>query len=96
MTDNTYTARVKRVWKNPQGGRKVLVSADGVGDAWIGWNKTPKNMEFNPGDTVKVKLKKHDDGRWMATEVVGRNPVKMGKKANQAMKKKEQKKKERE
>lgn len=91
MTDNTYTARVKRVWKNPQGGRKVLVSADGVGDAWIGWNKTPKNMEFNPGDTVKVKLKKHDDGRWMATDVVGRTPVKKDKKANQAMNKKEQK-----
>ena len=92
MTDNTYTARVKRVWKNPQGGRKVLVSADGVGDAWIGWNKTPKNMEFDPGDTVKVKLKKHDDGRWMATEVVGRDLAKKGKKTHQAIKRKEQKK----
>ena len=75
MADKTYTARVKRVWHNQQGRRKVLLSADGVGDAWIGWNKTPKDMEFNSGDTVKVKLQKHDDGRWMTTEVVGRTTV---------------------
>ena len=93
MADKTYTARVKRVWQNQQGRRKVLLSADGVGDAWIGWNKTPKDMEFNPGDSVKVKLQKHDDGRWMTTEVIGQAKSKKGKKNNQQKsKKKEQKK----
>ena len=71
MSDKTYTARVKRVWQNKQGGRKVLLSADGVGDAWIGWNKTPKDMAFNPGDSIKVKLKKQDDGRWMVQQILG-------------------------
>ena len=92
MADKT-TARVKRVWQNQQGRRKVLLSADGVGDAWIGWNKTPKDMEFNPGDSVKVKLQKHDDGRWMTTEVIGQAKSKKGKKNNQQKsKKKEQNK----
>jgi RecA/RadA recombinase len=93
MADKTYTARVKRVWHNQQGRRKVLLSAEGVGDAWIGWNKTPKDMDFNPGDTVKVKLQKHDDGRWMTTEVVGQPATqKSKKKEQQKTKKKEQQK----
>ena len=93
MSNKTYTARVKRVWQNQQGRRKVLLSADGVGDAWIGWNKTPKDMEFNAGDSVKVKLQKHDDGRWMTTEIVGQANAKKVKKNNhQESKKKEQKK----
>ena len=88
MADKTYTARVKRVWQNQQGRRKVLLSADGVGDAWIGWNKTPKDMEFNPGDSIKVKLQKHNDGRWMTIEVVGQAKAKKGEKNNQQKSKK--------
>ena len=93
MADKTYTARVKRVFKNKQGHRKVLLSAEGVGDAWIGWNKTPKDMDFNPGDSVKVKLKKHDDGRWMTIEVVRQSTTQNAEKnKNKKSKNTEQKK----
>ena len=30
-----------------------------------------KDMVFNPGDSIKVKLKKQDDGRWMVQHIVG-------------------------
>ena len=92
MSDKTYTARVKRVWQNKQGGRKVLLSADGVGDAWIGWNKTPKDMVFNPGDSIKVKLKKQDDGRWMVQHIVGQPTTTQKKNKRQKQVKKKEKK----
>jgi|MDSW01.3.fsa_nt_gb hypothetical protein len=92
MSDKTYTARVKRVWHNKQGGRKVLLTADGVGDAWIGWNKTPKDMAFNPGDSIKVKLKKQDDGRWMVQHIVGQPTTTQRKNKRQKQGKKKEKK----
>ena len=92
MSDKTYTARVKRVWHNKQGGRKVLLSAEGVGDAWIGWNKTPKDMAFNPGDSIKVKLKKQDDGRWMVQHIVGQPTTTQKKNKRQKQVKKKEKK----
>jgi hypothetical protein len=93
MSEKTYAARVKRVWHNKQGGRKVLLSADGVGDAWIGWNKTPKDMKFNAGDTIKVKLKKQDDGRWMVQHIVGQSTTNQSKSNTQKQSKKKEKKK---
>lgn len=93
MTDKIYTARVKRVWHNKQGGRKVLLSADSVGDAWIGWNKTPKDMEFNAGDSIKVGLKKQADGRWMVTHIVGQSIANQPKNKSQKGDKGKEKKK---
>lgn len=93
MSEKTYTARVKRVWQNKQGGRKVLLSADGVGDAWIGWNKTPKDMAFNSGDSIKVKLKKQDDGRWMVQHIVGQSTTTQKKNKRQKHANKKEKKK---
>ena len=90
MSDKIHTARVKRVWHNKQGGRKVLLSADGVGDAWIGWNKTPKDIAFNPGDSIKVKLEKQDDGRWMVQHIAGQPTIAQKKnKLQKEVKKKE-------
>ena len=80
------------MWQNKQGGRKVLLSADGVGDAWIGWNKTPKDMVFNPGDSIKVKLKKQDDGRWMVQHIVGQPTTTQKKNKRQKQVKKKEKK----
>ena len=92
MSEKTYTARVKRVWQNKQGGRKILLSADGVGDAWIGWKKTPKDMAFNPGDSIKVKLKKQDDGRWMVQHILGQPTTTQRKNKRQKQGKKKDKK----
>jgi len=70
VTNDIHKATVKRVWTNNLGGRKVLLSAPGIGDVWMGWNKTPKKLRLNDGDILHVRLNQHPDGRWMVSDIV--------------------------
>ena len=88
MTNDIHKAIVKRVWTNAHGRRKVLLSAPGIGDAWMGWGKTPKKLTLNPGDVLQVRLNQHDDGRWMVSDIVD---GKGGKKQSAQQKKKQSK-----
>ena len=86
MTADIHKATVKRVFTSARLGRKVLLSAPGIGDAWMGWNKTPKNLTLNEGDILQVRLNQHHDGRWMVAEIVGGK----GKKKQSAQQRKKQ------
>ena len=70
MSDKVYNGTVKAVMKNQQGRRKVILSIVGIGDAFIGWNRTPQGVSFPIGAKIQVQMYKHEDGRWLVSEIV--------------------------
>ena len=56
--------------KNQQGRRKVILSIIGIGDAFIGWNRTPQGVSFPIGAKIQVQMYKHEDGRWLVSKIV--------------------------
>ena len=70
MSDKVYNGTVKAVMKNQQGRRKVILSIVGIGDAFIGWNRTPQGVSFPIGAKIQVQMYKHEDGRWLVSKIV--------------------------
>ena len=61
---------MKAVKKNQHGRRKVILSIVGIGDAFIGWNRTPQGVSFPIGAKIQVQMSKHVDGRWLVNDIV--------------------------
>ena len=70
MSDKVYNGTVKAVMKDQEGRRKVILSITGIGDAFIGWNRTPQGVSFPIGAKIQVQMYKHKDGRWLVSEIV--------------------------
>tara|TARA_B100000029_G_scaffold514395_1_gene617043 strand:- start:147 stop:3881 length:3735 start_codon:yes stop_codon:yes gene_type:complete len=94
LSDKIYNGTVKAVKKGQHGKRRVILSIIGIGDAFIGWNKTPRGVPFPVGAKIQARMAKHNDGRWLVTEIVtinGKSPKPHSN--NQKRRKKQQKKK---
>ena len=66
-----YNGTVKAVMKNAkEQGVNVILSIIGIGDAFIGWNRTPQGVSFPIGAKIQVQMYKHEDGRWFVSEIV--------------------------
>lgn len=54
-------------------GRKIVLSIRGIGTAYITKSKVPKGVEFPIGTRIQVRLSKHNDGRWLVSEIISIN-----------------------
>ena len=77
MSGKIYKGKIKSIERarsgRNKGKRRVLLSINGIGDAFINWNKTPKGVEFPKGANIEVKMRKHEDGRWFVVEIISIN-----------------------
>ena len=81
MSEKIYKGKIKSIERAQRGfnkgKRRVLLSINGIGDAFINWNKTPKGVEFPKGANIEVKMRKHEDGRWFVIEIISINGKKL-------------------
>ena len=73
MSNKIYNGTVKQVKRGTdrnKGKRRVLLSINGIGAAYIMWDKTPKGVSFPVGTKIQVRMSKHADDRWIVTEII--------------------------